>query len=305
MKGVMERRNLLAGLVVLVVSMFVLAGTASAHSSHQSKKVNTVTLEEEHEEAACKIVASPSRMIDMGEFAQHSSIATIFEVECKATYAEKFVRIASNELWAKCDGHLLWLTSSPTGSTENKGKEFKAELDDAGNAEIAVLGGPSCAAEGGALVTLDLESGTHPTTTTEVTIEEPRVTKPGITLYPEPASGHVGAIENSVYSDLLGLAVIEFPPGYAEETVSVSDRQLFEKCKLLPPHIAWLGEDAVPAGAGLEAHVTLDNDGNAFVVFLAGASCKSGTTLFEASLEEPPFTTKEASFNVYPPQSTF
>jgi len=285
------------------VSMFVLAGTASAHSSHQSKKVNAVTLEEEHEEAACKVVASPSRVIDMGEFAEHSSIATIFEVECKATYAEKFVRIASNELWAKCDGHLEWVASA-VGLPDPSGKEFKAELDDAGNAEIAVFGGPSCAAEGGALVTVDLESGTHPTSTTEVTIEEPRVTRPGITLYPEPATGHVGAIENSVTSSLLGLAVIEFPPGYAEETVSVTDRQLFEKCKVAP-HITWIGEDATPVGTGVEANVTLDNDGNAFVVFLAEESCKSGTTLFEASLEEPPFTTYQASFNVYPPQSTF
>ena len=301
MKRVMERRNLLAGLLALVVSMFVLAGTASAHSSHQSKKVAAVTLEEEHEEAACKVVASPSRMIDIGEFAHHSSVATILEVECQARYAEKEVRIASNELWAKCDKHLEW-DSSTGGGAETK--EYKAPLDDAGNAEVVVWGGPSCAAEGGALVTVDLESGTHPTTTTEVTIEEPRVTKPGITLYPEPTAGHVGAIEDSVTSTILGLAVIEFPPGYAEETVSVTDRQLFEKCQIAP-HLLWFGEGTELLADGPEAHVTLDDDGNAFVVFLGHASCKSGTTLFEASLEEPPFTTYQGSFNVYPPQSTF
>src|SRR5271165_6974843 len=37
MKGVMERRTLVAGLAVLIVGMFALTGTASAHVSHHRR----------------------------------------------------------------------------------------------------------------------------------------------------------------------------------------------------------------------------------------------------------------------------
>jgi len=309
MNRVMERRNLLAGLFVVVVSMFMLTGTAAAHSAHKSKKVAPKVLEEGVEAPACKIVPEPSNPIDIGEFGKHSSIGVIFEIECKAEFSEKFVRIASNQLWAKCDHRLRWLVAGPetheaASEGENGSKEFKAELDDAGNATIAMFGGPSCAAEGEALVTVDLESGTHPTTTTAVMIEEPKVTKEGIELFPLHGEKEGGTIENATDSGVVGLAVIEYSPTLAEEKVSVTDRQLFEKCKFAPK-LAWFEENGEKINAGLETTTTLDNDGNAFVVFEGGGSCKSGNSLFEASLEEPPFTTLEANYKVLPPQSTF
>lgn len=310
MHRVMERHTLLAGLFVLLLGMFALTGTASAHSARRAKsKKAAPKVFEETEEQVCQAIPKPSTVPDVGEFGAASSIAVILEVECEATYAERKVRIASNELWAKCNKKLKWLEPGTVGHTElgpikmpeaglNEGKEFLAELDDDGNVTVAIFGGPSCAAEGGALVTVDLEGGA--TTTTEITITEPEVTLAGIKLYPED-----GGIEDATDSSLVGLAMIAFPPGYAEETVSITDRQLFEKC-LFAPKLTWFGPDGTLIKEGSpEAAAVLDNDGNAFVVFEAGESCKSGNTLFEVSLEEPPYTTQQANFKVLPPQSTF
>ena len=41
--------------------------------------------------------------------------------------------------------------------------------------------------------------------------------------------------------------------------------------------------------------VTLDNDGNAFVVLIGANSCASGSSLIEASLENAPYTTYTTS----------
>lgn len=306
--GFESGRALLAVVLVLLAAALMLV-TPAAVRAQAARRAVSAALVEAKEEPACKVTANPGDVIDIGELAHASSIATILEVECEARFSEKMVRIASNELWSKCDKKLKWIVASPAlhepSAGENEGKEIEAELDDDGNATVALIGGPSCAAEGGALVTVDLGAGTRPTTSTEVIIESPRTTPEGLSLYPD-YGGKIGpgAIESATDSSLVGLAVIEFPPGYAEEEVSVTDRQLFEKCDL-PPKIRWFNEGAEKIAEGVEATTRLDDDGNAFVVFEAGESCKAGHTLFEASLEEPPFTTLTADFKVLPPQSTF
>src|SRR5579872_6333572 len=307
-----------ATLLVVALSILTFSATASAHSAHRSKKAAALLVEPQEgtEEAACTVVASPGSLLDIGEFQHHSSVATIIEVECKGAFAGSKVRIASNELWSKCQRHLSWLVAGPKveglSPGENEGKEIQAELDDDGNATVAVIGGPGCAAEGGALVTVDLVAGTHPTTATEVVILPPGFTPEGVYLYPNygGATG-AGAIENATDSSLLGLAVIEANPALAEERLSITDRQLYEKCKI-GGKLKWFGfkegsTGIEEVGAGVEASgIALDNDGNAFVVFEAGESCKSGNSLFEVSLEEAPYTTfPPVNFKVLPPQPTF
>ena len=49
---------------------------------------------------------------------------------------------------------------------------------------------------------------------------------------------------------------------------------------------------------------TLDDNGNAFVVALAGPSCASGSTLVQAELVGPPYTTLSTQFTVLSPRVT-
>lgn len=307
-------RAVLLALVAAVLSAGLLAASASAHSAHKSRKGSHAALTTEPEEQACIVAAVPHSFPDIGESVEGlnraSSVVTLIEVECKAAYAEKMVRIAANELWARCAHHLSWQVAP--GFPEpglNEGKEVEVELEDEGNATVVAYGGPSCA-PGGSLVTADLEAGTHPTSATEFVVEPPRVTKPGVFVYPQE-----GAILDSVTSSLAAIVVVEFPPGYAEELVSISDRQLFEKCEgeffgegFEPTKVLWWGPDEEFFGEGIEPFpeaVRLDDDGNAFVVVEGLHSCKAGNTVLEASLEEPPFTTYTTNLKILPPQPTF
>ena len=49
---------------------------------------------------------------------------------------------------------------------------------------------------------------------------------------------------------------------------------------------------------------TLDNNGNTFVVALAGPSCATGTSLIEADLVGPPYITLTNQFTVLSPRPT-
>ena len=48
----------------------------------------------------------------------------------------------------------------------------------------------------------------------------------------------------------------------------------------------------------------LDNNGNGFVIALGDASCRPGSSLIEADLEEKPFTTVTTNFMVESPKPT-
>lgn len=302
-------RPLMVGLLTLLGLTILFSASAAARVAAPSSGAGSSGIKQAKEVPACEVFANPGNTIDVGEFKHASSIATIIEVECNPVYAEQTVTIAANELWSKCDRELKWIVASPTlhepEAGENGGKEFQAELDDDGNATVAIIGGPSCAAGGGALVAVDLDAGTHPTTVTEVTIEPPHVTPEGVFLFPN-FGGKIGsgAIESSTNSSLLGLAFIEFPPELAEDKISINDRQLFAKCSV-GSKIRWFNEGAEKVAEGPEAIAQLDDDGNAFVVFEAGESCQAGDTLFEVSLVEAPYTTLTEEFNVLPPQPTF
>jgi len=136
----MERRNLLAGLAVLALSLFMLSGTAFAHAAHH-KKAKPRSGDPAPAET-CVVHALPNAFMDQGEFANASSIADVIEVECEEVYAEQYVKISANELYNRCGQKLYWRTPyqhlDPGFET---GPSFSVRLDNDGNATAVVIGG--------------------------------------------------------------------------------------------------------------------------------------------------------------------
>ncbi|HTQ68537.1 MAG TPA: hypothetical protein VMI13_07575 [Solirubrobacteraceae bacterium] len=295
----MERRNLLAGLAVLALSLFVLSGTAFAHAAHH-KKVKP----REHGSSSaetCVVHAMPNAFMDQGEFGTSSSVADIIEVECEEVYAEQHVRISANELYSRCDKSLYWRTPYERHTEYTEGASFSVELDNDGNATAIVIGGPSCAA-GESLISAHLESAPYTTVTTVFTVLPPRPTEPGVFATPE------SKVEGENYSDVATIVQVEFSPVFAEEPVNVDFAQLESRCKVCPyTEAIVMGENGYPYTESKVSDVTLnlDNDGNAFVVLVGNASCAAGSSLIEASLENAPYTTYTTDFTVEPPQPTF
>jgi hypothetical protein len=298
MEEVMERRNLLAGLAVLALSLFVLSGTALAHSTRHKKAQPRAESPGSSSPETCVVHALPSSFMDQGEFENASSVATIIEVECEEVFAEKYVRISANELFSRCDKKLYWRT--PYNPQLSKGPSFSVELDNDGNATAVVLGGPSCAA-GESLISAHLEVPPFTTVTTGFTVLPPRVTEPGV--FATPAS----KVEGEVYSDVATIIQVEFPPVFAEEPVNVHSGELYSRCHRWPHTEAIVFEDGYPETVQdlEEGTLYLDNDGNAFVVVIGNASCAAGPSLIEASLENAPYTTYTTEFTIEPPRPTF
>jgi putative sterol carrier protein len=301
----MERRNLLAGLAVLAVSLFVLSGTAFAHVAHH-KKAKPREAGATSSAETCVVHAMPTAFMDQGEFGSASSIADVIEVECEEVYAEKYVRISANELYNRCDGRLYWRTpygsdSQPEEWEQSSDPSFSVQLDNDGNATAVVVGGPSCAA-GESLISAHLESPPFTTVVTVFTVLPPRVTKPGVYVTPETK------VEGEIYSDVATIVQVEFPPVFAEEPVNVQGSQLYSRCKQWPHTEAiTMNDEGYPETEQnvSEGTLYLDNDGNAFVVVIGNSSCAAGTSLIEASLENAPYTTYTANFTIEPPQPTF
>ena len=298
----MERRNLLAGLAVLALSLFVLSGTAFAHTTrHKRAAHHSATPGDTAAPETCVIHTLPNSFMDQGEFDTASSIADVIEVECEPVYAEQSVRISANELYSRCDGKLYWTVPTEPFHFSSSGPAFSVELDNAGNATAVLIGGPSCAA-GESLIAAHLEVAPFTTVTTGFTVLAPRVTETQVVATPE------SKVEGEVYSDIATIVQVEFPPVFAEEPVDIDAAQLYARCKE-DYRLDWIvpGADGprVLASHSERATVWLDNDGNAFVVLFGNYSCAAGTSMIEASLENAPYTTLTTDFTVEPPRSTF
>jgi uncharacterized repeat protein (TIGR01451 family) len=243
---------------------------------------------------ACVINSLPSFM-DQGEFKTSSSVADVVEVECEPVFAEHTVHFSSQELYSRCQHHLVW--STPYPFKPQSGSGYTVTLDNDGNATAVIWGGPGCAA-GESLVSAHMEQAPFTTVTTAFTVLPPRPTPPGVTAVPKEL------VENEETSSVATIAQVEFPPVYAEAYVNINAEQLFSRCHL-PPHLLWVGPGGEKLGEGdTLSGIRLDNDGNAFVVLLGGGSCASGTSLIETSLEAAPYTTYTTTFTILPPQPT-
>ena len=80
-RKVMDARNMLAGLMVLVCGSLLMAGTAVAHKTPWKVKGSTST-------SLCVVHSLPA-FLDQGYGNEASSVADIIEVECNPTYAER------------------------------------------------------------------------------------------------------------------------------------------------------------------------------------------------------------------------
>jgi hypothetical protein len=284
----MERRNLLAGLMVLIVSSFLLAGTALAHKT-PSKKAAAGS-----DPPTCVVYTLPT-FTAQGEFGEASSVADIVEVSCETVYAFHKIKLSSQELYNRCKDSLSWSEAPEFEPTV--GPTFTIGLDGAGNGSAVVWGGPGCAS-GESLISAHLVEAPYETFTTAFTVVAPKVTTPGVTVSPGTS------VEDNILSSVSTIVQVEFPPVYAEKDVDIRAEQLFARCQVAP-HLEWIGPDEDVLGVGVEgvSKVKLDNDGNAFVVILGGPSCASGPSEIEASLEVAPYTTYTTTFTVGPPES--
>jgi hypothetical protein len=297
----MDRRNLSAGVAALVTTLFMVTGTAFAHATHH-KQASPGKEVGGGSPQTCVVHAMPSSFMDQGEFGSSSSVADVVEVECEEVFAEHHVIISANELYSRCDKRLYW--KGPYGYPWSSSQSnYEVTLDNDGNATVAVMGGPSCAA-GESLIAAHLTEAPFTTVTTGFTVLPPRPTVPGVYVTPSRE------VEGENYSDVATIVQVEFPPVFAEEPVNINASQLEARCHLDPKLVWYVMSENGPREIGEKVEevsdkIFLDNDGNAFAVLIGGGSCASGTSLIEASLEHAPYTTYTADFTIEPPRPTF
>jgi hypothetical protein len=241
----------------------------------------------------CVVNASPTTLIESGLAPQASSVAFIITVGCAPTFSTQAVEIQTPQLSNACQGGLSWYSATTTIAS-GSGANFDVRLDDDGNATAVVLGGPSCAASRD-LIEAGLTVAPYTTATTRVQISPPRDTQPGVRVFP------ASEVEDATTSSVATIVYVEFPSVYSEHQVEISDGELYDSCA---GHITWILPNTTSLTYGNSVTTTLDNNGNAFVVAQAGPGCASGSTLVQAELTGPPYTTFTTQFTVLSPRVT-
>jgi hypothetical protein len=284
----MKSRNLGLGLVVLASSLFLLAGTASAHGTAPATTEETPGL--------CVVHSLPSFTVQ-GEFKQAATAADIIEVECNPNLygTGSKIKITDYQLYNRCKNTLTWFIPNPFKKSTGPG--VTVTLDAAGNATVAVLTGPGCAT-GDSLVVAHMEESPFESFTTSFSVMWPHLTTPGV--FAEPAT----QVEDAQSSAVATIIQAEFT-GSAEKFVHIGSEELYHRCQVAP-HLHWIRIDGKETiNAPEVTKVQLDNDGNAFVIAIGDASCAEGPSLIEADLESNPFTTFHSNFTVEAPRPTF
>jgi hypothetical protein len=244
----------------------------------------------------CGVTANPATFVDQGEYGAASSVATVVEVECNPVYAEDEVTIDSNQLYSACAGNLSW-DSDPfitqSGDTWSEGSTTYAYLDDDGNATAVAWGGPSCAPTN-VDIYASLDAPPYYTAMTTFGIRAPRSTTHGV--YVTPAK----YVEDATYSSVATIIQVEYPSYDAEQDVTINADEVYERCD----STEWIGGDEDYFGSDTpNVTVSLDNDGNAFIVLL-GSGCSSGPSTISADIDISPYTTYNATFTILSPRPT-
>ncbi|HMD57187.1 MAG TPA: hypothetical protein VKG82_06915 [Solirubrobacteraceae bacterium] len=123
------------------------------------------------------LYALPSTAI---EDATTSSVATIVQLEFPPVDAERWVRVASEQMYQRCQvpPDLVWIgpeeqiLRSGAGEGELRPDEARVQLDNDGNAFVVLVGSQSCAA-GTSLIEADLENAPFTTFATSFVTEAP------------------------------------------------------------------------------------------------------------------------------------
>ena len=249
------------------------------------------------------LIHSLRRFREAGLGPTHSSVADVVTVECEPEFAESPVTISADELFSRCRGNLTW-TATPAIFFGRPiffgGPTLTVALDNDGEAWAVLWGGPSCAA-GTSIISAHLDVPPFATVSTTYTILAPGDTRPGVRARPRRL------VENSINSSAPTIVYAEFPPVFSERAITIRSNELNSRCA---GGVTWVGPATTMGGTptvlgtGPTTTTTLDNNGNAFVVALAGPSCAAGRSSIEASLTIAPFTSYLTSFNILSPRTT-
>jgi hypothetical protein len=289
----MDRRNLLAGLVVLALGVMVLGGSAWAHG--------TVKGADAEGEGSCTVKSLPS-FVAQGEFEFAATVGDVIEVSCDPyKYSQGAeATLTASQLYSRCH-EIYWVDPNDEGRPiEYEGRSFSVHLDVDGNANVGLIAGPRCMV-GESLITLDENEPPYETFTTSFQVLPAVNTPQG--LYITPSS----QVEDAESSSVVTIAQAEFP-GNSEKTVRIASQQLYDRCHYgglyIVPAYSVINEPGLEKegyGELLEA-IYLDNNGNGFVLLVGVDSCAEGTSLVEADLESSPFTTETGTFTIEAPR---
>jgi len=302
----MERRILGAGLMVLVSSLLLMAGTASAHgtASPQSAPLPTGT--------NCLIRSSSPTFVDQGEFNLEGTVGDVVEVECntKVFPPGTPIEIDDAQLYDRCSHDIKWVVPNEFGSNEIRSEEglgITVGLDGDGNATVALVAGPHCAV-GDTVISGHTGEPEFESFSTSFAVEGAKPTPEGVTVTPAEQ------VESTGSSSVATLVEAEFPNS-AEVMTRFASPELYNRCAVGDEKLTWfrMNKELVSAkelvgGDELEPSwseaVRLDNDGNGFVIAIGHESCSPGKSIIEADLETSPFSTEEVPFTIKAPQET-
>jgi hypothetical protein len=107
-------------------------------------------------------------------------------------------------------------------------------------------------------------------------------------------------------SSAADVVTVECHPVFAEDTVTISSDELYNRCD---GRLRWFQTPSFRAMAILRLRspsvdATLDNDGEATVVAIGGPSCAAGSSDISAHLDAPPFATVTTRYRILAPQDT-
>ncbi|HMD57188.1 MAG TPA: hypothetical protein VKG82_06920 [Solirubrobacteraceae bacterium] len=242
--------------------------------------------------SACELRSLPS-FVAQGDGEAAGSVADIVRVSCDPRLAGRGVVLDSSQLYERCARHLAW--SLPYPLAAQTGPMFAASLDADGNLTVALWAGPGCA-PGPNAISAQVEEEPEAPAPATFTVMAPRRTYPLLTAQP------AAEIEDPVHGSVATVIEVAFPPAYAGQSVNLSSGQLLSRCLEAPVFTSPATQGPILDAVGDAVELTLDGDGGAFVVALAGGSCASGPSEIEATLLGPPYTRDVTRFTVQPPQ---
>jgi len=292
----MERRNLVAGGVALLLALLMLCGTASAHKAMLKTAAGSAE--------GCVVTSLPSFM-DQGEEgirgAAPSSVADVIGVECERRGQLQYggrVRISDLQLYNRCNkqaGTVRWFTADGTrAGSATEGVEVA--LDGDGNATVALIA-TNCR-PGETTVVADETEYPFETYMATFTVLAPEVSPEGLWVLPSRE------VESVTDSSVVTIVEVEFPA--AEALIDLVAEQLYDRCSKATA-VEWVlpSGTMLTSSGRLELEVETDDDGNAFALLFGRKSCQPGAVqVFGDLVEAESFQTVHDLFEIEYPRPT-